>query len=105
MLALKSISSLDSKLRADSGTTLGELIAADPESPLDDPDRQQSLRQILDRSRLSGQERDIVIRRHASGETLEAIGKRHSLSRERVRQISKKAMLKLKRVAVRLEKA
>jgi len=48
--------------------------------------------------RLKERERDILIRRFMKGETLATIGKCHNVTRERIRQISVKALAKLKEI-------
>lgn len=48
---------------------------------------------------LSPRDRDIVVRRFADDETLEEIGHRYGLSRERVRQLQNRALEKMRRAA------
>lgn len=100
------ITSLDTTIDDDSDTRLTELIPSDDqyEEPFEET-FQNSLKDILMKtlSELSNREQRVIeLRFGLSGEsplTLEEIGKRLGITRERVRQIQNKAILRLRDLA------
>ncbi len=103
--SLKNIRSLDAPLEDPDGQTLGDRLS-DPSKP--EPSAQldrERLREVLDRglARLGSRERKVLRWRfgldEGGQETLQQIGRRLGLSRERVRQIQSRAMEKLRKQA------
>jgi RNA polymerase sigma factor (sigma-70 family) len=96
------VSSLDMTLNDDNTTTLEnileDLTAKNPASTIELRDLSDSINKIL--NKLTKREKYIIIRRFGLNnfekETLDAIGKRYKLSRERIRQIETAAMRKIK---------
>ena len=98
----RTITSLDRPIGEDGDTSFGDLIAAEPEEPL--ADIEVSLRsEVLDRvlAELPERDREVIMARYGIGdhepETLDHIGKRLGISRERVRQIERSSLERLAR--------
>ena len=98
----REITSLDRTVGEDGDTTLGELV---PDEDADDPEQvtasvllRNAIRDILDD--LDDRERGILELRYGLGGeepcTLEEIGARLGVTRERIRQIEKKTLAKLR---------
>jgi RNA polymerase sigma factor (sigma-70 family) len=101
-LAGREIASLDRPVGEDGETTMGELVpdddAVDPEGAAAYLLTQREVSDAL--ASLSERERDVVMMRFGllDGEshTLEEIGEKHGVTRERIRQIEKKTLAKLR---------
>ncbi len=98
----RTVASLDRPVGEDGDASLGDLIPAEPEEPL--ADVEVGLRRdLLDAAlaTLPEREREVLAARYGIGdrepETLESIGKRLGVSRERVRQIERAALERLAR--------
>ena len=95
-------SSLDAPIGEDGGGELGDIIGDDkgqlPYDKINDEQLREEVEGMLDK--LSRRERDILKYRYglrgANVETLEVVGKRFDITRERVRQIQNSAVLKLR---------
>ena len=95
--------SLDKKIGEEEDQEIGELIPdtsfACPDQALSDRDRYSQLHDLMD-ERLTPRERDILKLRFGFGvrdkNTLEKIGEKHNVTRERIRQIEMKAFRKLR---------
>lgn len=95
--------SLDKKIGEAEDQEIGELIPdvsfARPDEALADQDRYDKLHDLMDK-RLTPRERDILKLRFGFGSrdknTLEKIGVKHNVTRERIRQIEMKAFRKLR---------
>jgi RNA polymerase primary sigma factor len=95
-------SSLDAPIGDDGSGELGDIIGDDkgqlPYDKINDEQLRQEVEDLLDK--LSRRERDILKYRYglrgAKVETLEVVGKRFNITRERVRQIQNSAVLKLR---------
>jgi len=103
-------SSLNAPVGADSGTELMDLLADDAPNPEDIvvAEREDGARSAWLRDALKGldpRERAIIVERHLTedGPILADLGRRFGVSKERVRQIEKRALDKLHRAARRLE--
>jgi RNA polymerase primary sigma factor len=99
----RTVTSLDRPVGEEGDTSLGELMASDEAEPLEEIDvslREQALHRALDE--LPERERDVIEARYGLGEgepeTLEQIGRRLGVSRERVRQIERQALQRLSAV-------
>jgi len=100
--------SLDTRIGNDNGAELGDFLADTQTAPTDaslvDAERVARVERAL--AGLSGKEREVLRLRFGIGmddeHTLEEIGARFSLTRERIRQIEAKALGKLRRLG-RLE--
>lgn len=97
--------SLDSPVDEDGDTSLGDLIARDPvpgpdEAALDN-DTRSNLLDLVDH--LDDREADIVKARYGlldgRQQKLADIGRRHGISAERVRQVERQALVKLRNIA------
>lgn len=94
--------SLNAPVGEDDGADFSEIIgddqAANPFDALNEQQLQQELKDLL--HRLDEREQDILARRYGlkgrNSETLEDVGRRHRITRERVRQIQNSAILKLR---------
>ena len=94
-------SSLDAPI-GDDGGELGDIVGDDkgqlPYDKINDEQLRQEVEELLDK--LSRREREILKYRYglrgATVETLEVVGKRFKITRERVRQIQNSAVLKLR---------
>jgi len=97
------IVSLDKKVGESEDQEIGELIPdvsfACPDQALSDQDRYNQLHALME-ERLTPRERDILELRFGFGtrdlNTLEKIGEKHNVTRERIRQIEMKAFRKLR---------
>lgn len=97
--------SLDSPVDEDGDTSLGDLIARDsapgPDLAMLDHDARDQLLALVDR--LDDREADIVKARYGlldgRQQKLADIGKRHGISAERVRQVERQAITKLREIA------
>lgn len=95
--------SLDKKIGEEEDQEIGELIPdtsfARPDQALSDQDRYEQLHDLME-ERLTPRERDILKLRFGFGvrdkNTLEKIGVKHNVTRERIRQIEMKAFRKLR---------
>ena len=104
--AARAVTSLDRPVGGDSNTSLGELVSGDeapPEEELEVSLRQEALRRAV--AELPDREQDVLKLRFGlngdpTPQSLEQIGKRLGITRERVRQIEGDA---LKRLAVSRE--
>jgi RNA polymerase primary sigma factor len=101
--ANSSLTSLDAKVNEDSEISLVDLIQSEGMFDINDFLKQEDLQQVLKtllEKRLTLRERDVII--HSFGlfgnnaQTLEEIGRKFELTRERVRQIREKSIRKLK---------
>jgi RNA polymerase primary sigma factor len=94
--------SLDAPLQEGTGSRLLDTLHDERQEPPDDEVRSLSLRAEVERalSTLSGREKEVVMLYFGIGRelslTLEEIGERFSITRERVRQIKEKALRRLK---------
>ena len=103
--------SLDKKIGEEEDQEIGELIPdtsfACPDQALSDRDRYSQLHDLMD-ERLTPRERDILKLRFGFGvrdkNTLEKIGEKHNVTRERIRQIEMKAFRKLRFVLEKRKK-
>jgi RNA polymerase primary sigma factor len=98
----RAVTSLDRSVGEEGDATLGDLIAAEPEEPLADVEvalRRDLLARAL--ADLPERERLVLEARYGVGEespqTLDQIGRRLGVTRERVRQIERKALERLGR--------
>ena len=95
-------SSLDAPIGEDGGGELGDIIGDDkgqlPYDKINDEQLREEVEELLDK--LSRREREILKYRYglhgAKVETLDVVGKRFNITRERVRQIQNSAVLKLR---------
>lgn len=84
----------------DSSSTLGDLIPDTSNlDPLDALEFEGFIRMIDSDKRMTTRERDILMQRIAYGRTLEDIGEDYGLSRERIRQIEKEALGRVRKIA------
>ena len=104
---MKQDTSIDEPIKEEEGATFHELLfnddgTLDPYVVAKNNSLQNMLYKMLDC--LNNTERDIIIRRFGLNgnepETLEAIGKDFSITRERVRQIEKRVLDKLKNYVI-----
>lgn len=97
--------SLDAPIDEDGDTSLGDLIARDPVQGPDEQIIDEETREILGNfiSALDEREADIITSRYglADGrqQKLADIGRRHGISAERVRQVERQAIAKLREIA------
>lgn len=95
-------SSLDAPIGDDGGGELGDIVSDDksqlPYDKINDEQLRQEVEELLDK--LSAREREILKYRYGlrgtAVETLEVVGKRFNITRERVRQIQNGAVLRLR---------
>ena len=103
--------SLDKKIGEEEDQEIGDLIPdtsfVRPDQALSDRDRYSQLHDLMD-ERLTPRERDILKLRFGFGlrdkNTLEKIGVKHNVTRERIRQIEMKAFRKLRFVLEKRKK-
>lgn len=100
----RNIASLDLKVGADNDTSLGDLQAGHdrPEVPVMEP----IAKEVIARANLTPQQEKVILLRFGLGDqsnpwTLGEIGDEIGVSRERVRQIEKQAMYKLRNAATK----
>ncbi len=97
--------SLDAPIDEDGDTSLGDLIARDPVQGPDEQIIDEETREVLGNfiSALDEREADIITSRYglADGrqQKLADIGRRHGISAERVRQVERQAIAKLREIA------
>lgn len=98
------VRSLDAPLRGadESDATLAD-VTSDPDAPASDEIADARggaarLAELMDRARLGPRDR-LVLRLRAQGVTLEEVGERLALSRERIRQLERDALTRLRRAA------
>ena len=103
MAASNSLASLDMKVGEESESTLADLIISEGLEDINSSLKNQDLQLVINKvfsKRLSVRERDVITMSFGlfgeSQRTLEEIGIRFDLTRERVRQIREKALKKLK---------
>lgn len=96
--------SLNMNISPEHDAELGDFIMDDgilPDEKVVNASLKQEIKDLLDNCELSPREKEVLIYRHGlkDGEcyTLEKVGKIFNLSRERVRQIERKALIKLGR--------
>jgi RNA polymerase primary sigma factor len=96
--------SLDAPLRAgEDDTDLSDVLVGDVDDPAEvaqDREIAAKLTQLI--RELSPREELVITARFVEGKTLEEVGQRFQLTRERIRQIEEKALAKLRRAAKRL---
>ena len=101
-MSITTTASLDIKIGEDEESTLGDLVASDTdlEEEYYAKELSDALSQELDKL-LTAREKEVVIRRYGTTnnkpETLEQIGDSLKLTKERIRQVEKEALKKLKR--------
>ena len=93
--------SLDSTIGDDEDTTMGDLIAAETEDPIDNLFQEEVRKTIAEvLSTLEEREQEVIGLRFGLTSnrplTLEEIGNKYNLSKERIRQIVEKALKKLR---------
>jgi RNA polymerase primary sigma factor len=109
--ASRPISSLDTPVGEDGDATLGDLVADDEATDPGDAAGESMVRLEIDAAleELEERERDVLMLRYGLLDgrchTLEDIGQRHGVTRERIRQIEKQTLAKLRHpsVAVKLD--
>jgi len=99
--ASRPISSLDTPVGEDGDATLGDLVADDEAMDPGDAAGESMIRVEIDAAleELEDRERDVLMLRYGlldgTCHTLEDIGERHGVTRERIRQIEKQTLAKL----------
>ncbi len=88
------IMSLDSKLSDDTETDKYNFIESRSSSFEEDVINKETILKLM--SCLTEKEKDVIIRRYIQDYTLEAVGKMYGITKERVRQIENKALLKMR---------
>ena len=88
------IVSLDSKLNDDTETDKYNFIESRSSSFEEDVINKETILKLM--SCLTEKEKDVIIRRYIQDYTLEAVGKMYGITKERVRQIENKALLKMR---------
>lgn len=102
LYAVNNPKSLDASVNEDGDATFGDFVAADEnvEEEIFDKKIKEDIQNALNNLDLTERERTIIILRWGLLDnkplTLEQIGKRYNLTRERIRQIEKKAIRKMK---------
>ena len=102
LYAVNNPKSLDESVNEDGDTTFGDFVADDEnvEKEIFDKKIKEDLQNALNNLDLTERERTIIILRWGLLDnkplTLEQIGKRYNLTRERIRQIERKAIRKMK---------
>jgi len=78
---------------------LGDTIPAEDERSVDDEIEAEWVMRVIDQhAKLTDRERTIIRFRYIEGRTLDSIGADFGLSRERIRQVEAKAMVKIKKI-------
>ncbi len=104
--ASRPISSLDTPVGEDGDATLGDLVADDEAMDPGDAAGESMIRVEIDAAleELEERERDVLMLRYGlldgTCHTLEDIGERHGVTRERIRQIEKQTLAKLRHPSV-----
>ncbi len=104
--ASRPISSLDTPVGEDGDATLGDLVADDEALDPGDAAGESMIRIEIDAAleELEERERDVLMLRYGlldgTCHTLEDIGERHGVTRERIRQIEKQTLAKLRHPSV-----
>jgi RNA polymerase primary sigma factor len=101
--------SLDAKINADDDTAFGDLVsderAEDPFAALRDKDLREEIGDLL--GALDARERKIIAFRFGLGggreRTLEEVGRKFGVTRERIRQLQNIALLKMRKALRKLE--
>ena len=88
------IVSLDSKLNDDTETDKYNFIESRSSSFEEDVINKETILKLM--SCLTEKEKDVIVKRYIQDYTLEAVGKMHGITKERVRQIENKALLKMR---------
>lgn len=88
------IVSLDSKLNDDTETDKYNFIESRSSSFEEDVINKETILKLM--SCLTEKEKDVIIKRYIQDYTLEAVGKMYGITKERVRQIENKALLKMR---------
>ena len=88
------IVSLDSKLSDDTETDKYNFIESRSSSFEEDVINKETILKLM--SCLTEKEKDVIIKRYIQDYTLEAVGKMYGITKERVRQIENKALLKMR---------
>ena len=88
------IMSLDSKLSDDTETDKYNFIESRSSSFEEDVINKETILKLM--SCLTEKEKDVIIKRYIQDYTLEAVGKMYGITKERVRQIENKALLKMR---------
>ncbi len=102
LYAVNNFKSLDASVNEDGDTTFGDFVAANEnvEEEIFDKKIKEDLQNALNNLDLTERERNIIILRwgllNNKPLTLDQIGKRYNLTRERIRQIEQKAIRKMK---------
>ena len=105
-IAGSTTASLNAKVKDEEESELGDFIKSEEESVVESYEKKDMIKKIdeyLEKSNLNARERVVVKLRFGFGTpdnkklTLEEIGKKYNLTRERVRQIEGKAIIKLRR--------
>ena len=102
LYAVSNPKSLDASVNEDGDTTFGDFVAANEnvEKEIFDKKIKEDLQNALNNLDLTERERTIIILRWGLLDnkplTLEQVGKRYNLTRERIRQIEQKAIRKMK---------
>jgi RNA polymerase sigma factor (sigma-70 family) len=92
--------SLEDTIAEGSDTTVGETLRAPTVSPEDEVAQREEAGVVMEMVRTLPEGREsLVLQARALGLTLDEVGERHSLSRETVRLIEKRATVSLRRLA------
>jgi RNA polymerase primary sigma factor len=98
--------SLDTRIMFQgSDTTIGETVGYAPNDDVaDDDEARWALELIESDHKMTAKEKDVVISRIFHDRTLEEIALDYGVCRERIRQIQKEAMVRVKRIAIDYDK-
>ena len=88
------VTSLDSKLSDDTETDKYNFIESKSSSFEEDVINKETVLKLM--SCLTEKQKDIIIKRYIQDYTLDAVGKMYGITRERVRQIENKSLLKMR---------
>ena len=92
--SFKDVTSLDSKLSDDSETDKYNFIENKSSSFENDVINRETVLKLM--SCLNEKEKDVILKRYIQDYTLDAVGKMYRITRERVRQIENRALLKMR---------